>query len=288
MISAGSFRSLLWIALAMLGFITMVAAADKEVVDPYVYRPGLRNSPGKYRLSEKQLNLVLENLREKTGFVGLHFDAAGFLTLDNPARFVGGSATARELVQKAIAGKTQLVLENHSYSATVAFASISENLVYINMTSQARMEHRSVQIDFTDFNKLRGDKDVLASFDLGIVLLHELVHGVMNLVDKVDESEELGDCERVVNTIRKELNLPERQQYVARSHNIQSPQGWTVRMAELQFARTNYKNGTLKTDEYKLNWDISRVGLGLNKQPNTVPNALAGKNNERKSTASVP
>lgn len=284
---AGSFHSLL-VALFVVGSLIslgMVAvAADKEIIDPYAYRPGVRNSLGKKRLNEKQLKQVLESLQAKTGFTGLQFDATGFLTLDDPTHFVGGSATARELVQKAIAGSSQLVLENHSYSNTVAFASISENVLFINMVSKARMEHRSVRIDFTDFNKLMGAKEVLASFDLGIVLLHEFVHGALNLIDKIDEWEELGDCERYVNTIRKELNLPERQHYVARSHSILSPTGWTVRMAELQFARTNYKNGTLRTDEFKLNWDIGRVGMG--QRENASP-TVAGKNNERKSTAAV-
>lgn len=284
-----SFRALflgallgIWVSLGM-----DAVAAEKEIIDPHAYRPGVRNSLGKHRLNEKQLKLIVARLAEKTGFTGLQFDAAGFLTLDDPTRFVGGSATARVLVQKAIQGATQLVLENHSYSQKVAFARIDGNLVYMNMASKLRMEHRSVQIDFPDFNKLIGAKEVLASFDLGMVLLHELVHGVLNLVDKVDEWEELGDCERYVNTIRKELNLPERQQYIARSQSLRSSLGWTIHLAELQFARPNYKNGALKTDEYKLHWDISRVGAGQREATTVAPSAVAEKNSERKSTAAI-
>ncbi|MBS1808713.1 MAG: hypothetical protein JST84_11020 [Acidobacteria bacterium] len=285
---AGYFRSLIGISLFLAACTVICASEKKEAPDAYTYRPGVRNTTGKNQLNEKQLKLVIESLQAKTGFTGLRFDEAGFLTLDDPQRFAGGSASARELVEKAIQGKVQLVLENHSYSTKVAFASITNNLVFINMSSKAQMEHRSVHIDFTDFGKLIGSKEVRASFDLGIVLLHEFVHGAMNLLDRVDEWEEIGECERFVNTIRKELELPERQHYVARSQTVQTPMGWTVRMAELQFARTNYKNGTLKTDEFKLNWDVSRVGTGIRETLGPPPNVVATKNNERKSTASVP
>lgn len=260
-------------------------AAEKVEQDAYAYRAGIRNSPTKYRLNDKQLKFVLAQLQQKTGFTTLRFDAAGFLTLDDPTQFVGGSATARALVLTALQGPTQLVLENHSYSAQVAFASISENLVYLNMSTKARCEHRSIQIDFPDFNKLMGEKEVRASFDLGIVLLHELVHGALNLKDDVGEWEELGECERHTNTIRKELGLPERQQYIARSRSVQSPQGWTVQWAELQFARTDYKNGTLKSEEYKLTWDAKQVGLG--QRTDSLPATVAAKSSERKSTAAI-
>lgn len=281
---AACIRALLWGSLLGLS-VGWAWAAEKVEQDAHAYRAGIRNSPTKYRLNDKQLKLVLEQLRQKTGFSHLRFDAAGFLTLDDPTQFVGGSATARALVLTALQGPTQLVLENHSYSPKVAFASISENLIYLNMSTKARCEHRSIQIDFTDFNKLIGDKEVRASFDLGIVLLHELVHGALNLQDRVDEWEELGDCERHTNTIRKELGLPERQQYVARSRSVLSPYGWAVQWAELQFAQTNYKNGTLKTEEYKLTWDVKQVGLGQRTEP--LPATIAAKGSERKSTAAI-
>lgn len=283
---AGCLRVLLLSSFFWLNF-TLVLAAEKVETDLYAYRPGVRNSLGKQRLNEKQLKLVLEQLRQKTGFTELQFDTTGFLTLDDPTRFVGGSAAARALVQKAIQGTTQLVLENHSYSTKVVFASITENLVYLNMRTKARMEHRSIRLDFTDFHRLVGDKEVLAAFDLGIVLLHELVHGALNLTDRVNEWEELGDCERYTNTIRKELALPERQQYVARARSIQSPLGWTVRLAELQFAQTNYKNGALKTEEFKLTWDVAQVGLGQSTVPPASSATMAAKGNERKSTAGM-
>ena len=149
------------------------------------------------------------------------------------------------------------------------------------------MEHQSVRIDFSDFGKLMGPKEVLASFDLGMTILHELVHGVRKLHDSVNEWEEVGDCERYVNTMRKELGLPERQQYIARSHTVVSPVGWTIKIAELQFARTEFRNGKLKTDEYKLSWDVNRVGLGDQESVTTILNAATTKKPDQKSTAAV-
>lgn len=259
-------RVLLWGSLLGLSLV-MARAEEAGEQDAYKYRAGVRNSPTKYRLNDKQLKLVLEQLQQKTGFTDLQFDATGFLVLEDPSRFTGGSATARALVLKAMSGPAQLILENHSYSLKVAFANLSDNLVYTNVTTKVQMEHRSIRIDFTDFNKLMGDKEALASFDLGIVLLHELVHGALNLQDSVDESEELGDCERYTNKIRKELQLLERQQYVARSRSVQVPHDRSVQLAELQFTQTNYQNGTHKTEAYILRWEVLKIGLGHRETP---------------------
>jgi hypothetical protein len=253
-------------------FPNSFAAEMQTQKDAHTYRSGVRYTMEKHRLKEKQVKQILASLRQKTGLQELDFDEDGFLMIGDRTRIEGGSASARELVLKALATPLQLILEDHSHSPKVAFASLAKSVVYMNMRTKNQIEHRSLRLDFSDFNKLIGPKEVLSSFDLGIVILHELAHGV---------------CERYINTIRKELNLPERQHYVARSHNLQSPLGWTVRMAELQFARTNYKNGALKTDEYKLNWDVNRVGAGEQITTNSLPTTVATKNPARKSTAAI-
>lgn len=284
---AAGFRSLFFVALVASLLPPCFAEEKRAESDPHTYRSGVRYTTGKHGLNEKQVNQVINSLRQKTGLQEIAFDADGFLTIGDRTQIEGGSVTARDLVLKALETPAQLILENHSHSTKVAFANLTKSVVYINMRTKKQMEHRSLRLDFSDFSKLIGPKEVIASFDLGIVILHELAHGVLNLPDDVNEWEDIGDCERYINTIRKELDLPERQHYVARSRNIHSPMGWTIRMAELQFARTNYKNGTLKTDEYKLNWDISRVGLGERAVAMPVPNSIATKNAERKSTAAV-
>ncbi len=271
----------------LFGALLLLRTEAVSQSDPLTYRGGIRNHSGKYRLKEKELKRVLEDLASKTGLRELSFDVDGFLTLGNRAHFVGGSATARQLVIDAVDFSAQLILENHSYSQKVVFANLGASTVFANMRTKVQIEHQPIRIDFADFNKLVGPKEVRDSFDLGITILHELVHGVRKLHDSVNEMEEVGDCERYVNTIRKELGLPERQQYIARSQIIQSSVGWAVKIAELQFARTDFRNGQLKTDEYKLSWDVNRVGVGEQDSTNSALKAITEKKPEQKSTAAM-
>ena len=283
---AAEIRSFLMVGLLLSTWL-VVRAEVNSPSDPLTYRGGVRNSTGKNRLKEPHLKQVLESLAQKTGFQEVGFDVDGFLTLGDRQNFVGGSATARHLLMDAMDFPTQFSLENHSYSSKVVFANLGQSTLFHNVRTKAQMEHQSVRIDFSDFGKLMGPKEVLASFDLGMTILHELVHGVRKLHDSVNEWEEVGDCERYVNTMRKELGLPERQQYIARSHTVLSPVGWTIKIAELQFARTEFRNGKLKTDEYKLSWDVNRVGLGDQKSVTTILNAATTKKPDQKSTAAV-
>ena len=283
---AAAIRSLLLFGV-LLGVGQILRAETAEQSNPFTYRGGIRNSPGKHELTDKQLQQLIKSLAEKTGLQEIGFDADGFMTLGNRQNYLGGSATARQLLIDAVDHSSQLVLENHNRSSKVVFANLSKSTMYISMRTKERMEHQPMRIDFSDFGKLIGPKEVLASFDLGMTFLHELVHAVRKLKDSVNEWEEIGDCEREVNTMRKELGLPERQQYVARSQTVKSPIGWTIRMAELQFARTDFRNGKLKTDEYKLSWDVNRVGLGDQESVNKTLQSIAAKKPEQKSSAAV-
>jgi hypothetical protein len=271
----------------LLSSASLLRAEANPPGDPLTYRGGIRNSTGKHRLKEKELQRVLTSLAEKTGFQELGFDGDGFLTIGDPNHFVNGSITARRLLMDAVDFPSQFHLENHSYSSKVVFANLGKSTLYFNMRTKAQIEHQPLRIDFTDFGKLMGAKEVLASFDLGMTLLHELVHGVLKLHDSVNEWEEVGDCERYVNTMRKELGLPERQQYIARSQTIISPLGWTIKMAELQFARTDFRHGKLKTDEFKLSWDVNRVGLGDPEVVKATLTSTTNKKPEQKSSAAV-
>lgn len=285
--SANYFRSCFGICL-LLSSMTIAFSADTQTSSPSLtYRGGLRLSPDKHQLNEKQCQQVLASLQEKTGWRELAFDADGFLTLGNRENFNGGSVTARQLLSDAVNFSGQLRLENHTHSSKVVFANLGKSTVFYNMRTKEQMEHQPIRIDFSDFGKLMGPKEVRASFDLGMTVLHELVHGVRKLHDSVNEYEEVGDCERYVNTIRKELGLPERQQYVARSHSVRSPLGWTIKTAELQFARTDFRNGKLKTDEFKISWDVDRVGIGDQESVNTIISAASVKKPEQKSSAAV-
>ena len=244
--------ALLAIALCQLS----LAAAN----DPLRYQNGLRNSPGERKLNPKQLAILLENLRQKTGFLEMQFDDTGFLNLGNRLKISGGSATARELLIAAVDRMRVIELECHDRSLLVAFARLAKPISYISHATGARIEAFPVEIDFNDFKHLRGDKAVLAAFDLGFVVLHELAHAALGLHDSSDGTAGPGECENHINRIRGELGLPERQNYVARTFiNRSFPTGKSTQHAELFFARKDQPEG--KDQILNLTWEAESVGV---------------------------
>jgi hypothetical protein len=172
---------------------------------------------------------------------------------------VGGSATARELLIATVDGRVAIELESHDYSPHIAFAHITAGIVYTHFQTKARIEARQVQLDFSDFAELRGEREAMAAFDLGFAILHELVHGVCGLRDAVGETAELGACDELINRMRRELNLPERQGYSARTQVVLSSPVGATRRAELVFARERTESGRARTEWFYLRWDAKRV-----------------------------
>ena len=198
-------------------------------------------------------------MRHKTGFLELHLDASGFLTLGDRARIAGGSATARELLIAAVDGGKVFELENHSHSPNVAFAQIKLARMTEDFLSKARIEVWRLQLDFADFTQLRGSQEALAAFDLGINVLHELGHGVLNLRDTSDPTQP-GACEQRINRIRRELGLPERQSYTARGRLVVMPgeQVATIR-SELIFVRVERGRDRAGGGQSYLTWEAEKV-----------------------------
>ena len=178
--------------------------------DPLRYHSGIRNSPTR-GLEKKQLQAVIKSLKLKTGWTDLYFDTDGFLQIGDETRYEGGSAVARELLSAVIAGDDAYDLEQHDRSRIIAFARLGSPISYQSLRSRNQIEVLPVEIDFADFDRLRGEGVVIASFDLGMVLLHEFAHGILGLRDTSTPGDALGDCETHINKIRRELNLPERQ-----------------------------------------------------------------------------
>jgi len=234
------------------------AASD----DLFRYRGGLRNSPGERKLNAKQLDAVLKSLRDKAGLLEMRFDENGFLTLGDQTKYSGGSPTARALLDAAASMAQAVDLESHMYSSQVAFARLAKPVAYQHYTSGAKIDVFPLEIDFSDLLKLRGDQQALAAFDLGFVILHELGHVALGLRDAAGDPQGLGECETLINRIRRELNLPERQTYVAQTHtapSINSTRGST-KLAELVFARAVEKQGRKRIEKFNLNWEASLVG----------------------------
>jgi hypothetical protein len=225
------------------------------------YRSGLRNSPDDKKLKPEQLDTVLESLREKSGFLEMHFDEDGFLILGDRTRVAGGSATARNLISAAVDGEISIDLECHNYSSIVAFARSATPTIYRSQATGKTIEVHPIELDFSDFSKLRGDKRVLSSFDVGFIILHELGHAVLKLHDAMGDSGGLGECEEYINHIRRELNLPERQHYAARlKRGIVSISRKTIAEAELTFAQRGDAEGGVKAQSYSLKWEADLVG----------------------------
>lgn len=251
--------------------LTEIAMAGST--DPLRYTGGIRNSVDKAKLNPRQLNLVLKGLKVKSGFEELHFDADGFLRTGDPTKFSGGSASARALLLAAVSSTQLVELESLNRSPEIAFARLSSVSIYESRATGKRIVVQPLQIDFSDFEYLRGSSEAVSSFDLGFAVLHELVHAVLNLHDSTYEGDDLGDCEQYINTVRRELGLPERQAYLATVRDaLQAPTGMSTKVAELQFARTLERGGKTRTERYYLNWEANKVGRLS--RPTAAPTAL--------------
>ncbi len=250
------------IAAAFAALCSIFSTPPATAGDPFRYRGGLRNSPGMRKLNAKQLDAVLTSLRDKTGLIEMRFDENDFLTLGDQTKFSGGSATARALLDAAVTMGHAADLESHMYSSKVAFARLAEPLAYRNFSSGAKIDVYPLEIDFSDFSKLRGDRPALAAFDLGFVILHELGHAALGLRDAAGDPQGPGECEELINRIRRELNLPERQTYVAQTSRVTSftPTRGSTQFAELTFARTVEKQGRMQTEKFNLRWEALIVG----------------------------
>lgn len=204
-------RNIRSFALALLlGALALTAlAAPHAAAQP----TGVRNSSGRQRLNEKQLQQVQESLRRKSGFVELGFDEQGALTLGDRQRIQGGSPTARALLIAAVDSRNLYELESHERSPEVAFARIHESGDWECAKTGKKMTIYRVQLDFADFNYISGAREAKASFDVGINLLHELTHGVLKLQDPRGDMDQIGECDAHVNQMRRELQLPERLYY---------------------------------------------------------------------------
>jgi hypothetical protein len=218
------------------------------------FHTGLRNNDDARRLSEKQLQTALESLRHKTGFLDMRFDGAGYLTLGDRNRVAGGSGAARELLISAVDGDKIFELEAHDSSPIVAFARLTTTTIYIGPA--ARIVGLAIQLDFSDFDMLRGEREALMAFDIGFAILHELAHGVLGLKDDIARKR-LGECDERINLIRRDLGLPERRYYLPTISLILPP---LVEDAELIFALVSRKDGREKTKVFYLRWDSKSVG----------------------------
>ncbi len=240
----------------------VLAGASSAMADDSLrYRGGLRNSQDEHRLSAEQLSKLLESLRHKSGFMEMRFDEDEFLHLGDRSKIEGGSSLARALLIAAVDRDRAIDLETHNRSSQVAFARLASPINFTNRTSGARISVYPIQIDFNDFDHLRGDRAAIEAFDLGFVVLHELGHAALGLSDALVNGQGPGECEEYINGIRRELAIPERQSYMARAFISRTfPFQAPYRKAELIFARKTDREGKTKSHRLNLSWETDRVG----------------------------
>ncbi len=243
------FHNLQFIALLLLA-LSVTALADVAT--------GVRNSTGPLHLNAAQLQQVQASLRHKSGLAELGFDEQGALTLGHREHIQGGAATARALLMAAVDGKHRYELENHERSPEVAFARLSEGAVWILDEAGKRLTIYQIQLDFADFDWLSGAPEAKAAFDIGINVLHELTHGVLQLQDPKGAMDQIGDCDAHVNQMRRELSLPERLYYHPDIRVVQIANGMGIVQAKLLFVSRKEAN-TWPSATYQLSWLASKV-----------------------------
>lgn len=204
-------------------------------------------------LSESRRAELSAQLRAITGWAALHFDAEGALHFEAGAT-AGGSQSARELLASAQDGKNLIILEDASGSADVAFSRVLEGRWRDG--SEGRPPAYVVQIDFTDFAHVRGDRAARAAFNAGWGLLHELKHAVHDSTDAKGLGE-AGECEEAINLMRRECGLAERAEY------FYTPLPGAVRGDfKTRYVRLAFKHARpgARAEQYWLYWDAALTG----------------------------
>ncbi len=233
--------------------LTVITAAQQ----PNQFATGVRNSSGFRRLNDKQLQIIQESLRQKSGFVELSFNQNGVLTLGNRQNIAGGSAKAQALLIKAVDSVDFFELESCERSLEIAFAELQASNDRIDAVGK-RTSIYQLRLDFADFNHLSGAREAKAAFDIGISLLHELTHGVLKLQDpRIEETDQIGECDAFINQIRRELQLPERLYYHP-GIAITTLAGKRLVHARLMFATRATANSQPRA-QYSLYWLPSEV-----------------------------
>lgn len=203
--------------------------------------------------------VLVKKLQTITGWNNLNFDDEGFLHLENSAP-LNGSATAREFLTKASTDKHLIVIEDASNRKDIVFCNVVEGR-WVNDDVKKPVVY-VIQIDFADFDCLIGDKKVLASFNEGWGLLHEISHVVNDSADAVHKND-LGECEAFINIMRRECGLAERAEYFHTFYPNNTISEFTTKLVRLAFDLQDTK----KKKRYWLIWDANLVG-GLEKLQN--------------------
>jgi hypothetical protein len=193
---------------ALLGVQALAAAAEDCPKEPGIWLG--RNAAAACAGNCQQT--LTESLRRITGLQQLRFAKNGALEVGEHTNFIGGSATARSVLFRALESGAVFVIEDHSGSVTVNFGQLDEGLRYEDCLNGRRLLIWRVRLDFADFKRVDAPRQVRAAFDAGFACLHELLHG-LGYRDS-NQPDEVGEVEELINQARAELGLPLRAQYL--------------------------------------------------------------------------
>jgi hypothetical protein len=203
-------------------------------------------------LATKRQQELANQLRAITGWPDLHFDSEGALRSGTTAPN-GGSQKARELLASALKGENLIVIEDASGQAEVVFGRVVEARRKQNDDRPAFV----VRLDFTDFSQVIGDADALAAFNVAWVALHEIYHVTQDASD-TSGAGETGECEELINLMRRECKLAVRAEYHFHFFPNQDAGDFKTRYVRLAFERHN--PSTNKKRRVWLMWDAAYVG----------------------------
>lgn len=210
-------------------------------------------------LTQSRRNELATSLRKITGWNTLTFDENGVMRLGDLTPD-GGSQTARKLLADAVAGKNMILLEDASNQGDVIFCRVIKGR-WKNETATDPPVF-IIQIDFADFSHVMGDKPALDAFNIGWGVLHEISHVVNDSEDPTREGE-TGECEGLINLMRRECGLAERTEYFFTFLPGTMNSDFMTRFVRIAFDQQS--SGNSKKKRYWLMWDASRVG-GIDEQ----------------------
>jgi hypothetical protein len=199
-------------------------------------------------ISKSNRQELVRALRSITGWSDLNFDNNGALNI-GIAGPRDGSKTARELLGRALTGDHPIVFVDAGSRKDVVFCRVF--LRTIN-----NEEVHVVEIDFADFRHVTGDKQALASFDVGWAVLHEIDHVVEDSVDPQENV--IGDCEGRINGMRRELGLATRNSYFFSFLPVKTAGPFISRFVRMGFDQAY--GPVSKRKRYWLIWDAAVVG----------------------------
>lgn len=203
-----TFPLVLAVAAAVIG-----GGATRALAQPVPPSAGIWHSTtAEHGLRDEARHLLEASLRRITGLDDLAFAPDGRIAVGTGQRPGRGSRIAEDVLRKALDSNDVFVIQDHSGSPGVTFGQI-EGMTYVHEGTKRRAQVWWVRLDFDDFQTIQASKRVRAAFDPGFVLLHELLHALGHRDDLAPGA--LGECERILNGARRELDLPLRADYAA-------------------------------------------------------------------------